>query len=209
MNKVNRLVNDEKKNSTAEEVKKGLNIYKIYRSTIGTKDSVIYPTDAQNKVAAMNQFFASIGGSFSLSLPRNSKNFFSERNVNSVVFPPVTESEVQKYIDNMKNKTSCGFDEISNRFLKIVSHVIVPYLVTLINESFILGIFPSCLKTAKVIPIFKEGDKIDFGNYRPISLLSALSKIIERAIHARIVNFFDKNTCGTQCNMVSGAKEEQ
>ena len=65
--KVNRLVNDEKKNSTAEKVKKGLNIYKIYRSTIGKKDSVIYPTDAQNKVAAMNQFFASIGGSLSLS----------------------------------------------------------------------------------------------------------------------------------------------
>ena len=118
-NKVNKLVNDEKKNSTAEKVKKGLIIYKIYRSTIGKKDSVIYPTDAQNKVAAMNQFFASIGGSLSLSLPRNSKKNFPEKIVNSVVFPSVTESKVQKYIDNMKSKTSCGFNETNNIEIKI------------------------------------------------------------------------------------------
>ena len=72
--------------------------------------------------------------------------------------------------------------------------VISPVLAKLINQSFEEGIFPSCLKTARVIliPIHKAGSKLKVNNYRPISTLQFLSKVIEKLIHARITNFFDR-----------------
>ena len=56
-----------------------------------------------------------------------------------------------------------------------------------------LGIFPDELKIARVIPLYKSGDKSDITNYRPISLLPVLSKIFEKLIHSRLTKFFDDN----------------
>ena len=62
-----------------------------------------------------------------------------------------------------------------------------------INSSFECGIFPNELKLAKVIPIFKNGDKQDISNYRPISILSFFSKIFEKTMYNHLINFIDKN----------------
>ena len=59
--------------------------------------------------------------------------------------------------------------------------------------SFNQGVFPNILKIANVIPIHKKGDKLDCNNYRPISLLSSISKIFEKSMHIRLVNFLKKN----------------
>ena len=61
------------------------------------------------------------------------------------------------------------------------SSILIPILVSLINASFSLGIFPDDLKIAKVIPLFKKGDTLDINNYRPISLLTCFPKIFEKA----------------------------
>ena len=66
-------------------------------------------------------------------------------------------------------------------------------LANIINSSFEEGVFPSQLKTAKVVPIHKGGSKFDIQNYRPISLLSAFSKFFEKVMHKRISNFIDGN----------------
>ena len=58
----------------------------------------------------------------------------------------------------------------------------------------LLGIFPSLLKIAKIVPISKSGDKFDVSNYRPISILSPISKILEKLIHVRSINFFKKHS---------------
>ena len=68
-------------------------------------------------------------------------------------------------------------------------------LTYLINLAFETGIFPEILKTAKVIPIFKKGDQQDFNNYRPISLLSNIGKIIEKLIHKCLFKFLNNNNC--------------
>ena len=57
------------------------------------------------------------------------------------------------------------------------------------------GVFPDRIKTAKAIPIFKKGSHLDMANYRPISLLSNLNKILEKIMFNRITNFFDKYNC--------------
>ena len=62
-------------------------------------------------------------------------------------------------------------------------------IALLANLSFSTGIFPTNLKTANAIPLFKKDDHMLCSNYRPISLLSNLSKIIERLIHARLTLF--------------------
>ena len=59
--------------------------------------------------------------------------------------------------------------------------------------SFTSGVFPSALKLAKVIPVHKKDSKLDFSNYRPISLLSNLDKLLEKLMCTRIVKFFNNN----------------
>ena len=59
--------------------------------------------------------------------------------------------------------------------------------------SFTSGVFPSALKLAKVIPVHKKDSKLDFSNYRPISLLSNLDKLLEKLKCTRIVKFFNNN----------------
>ena len=66
-------------------------------------------------------------------------------------------------------------------------------MASAINKSFKEGIFPNQLKSARVVPIHKEGTKNNVENYRPISLLSSISKIYERLMHSRIIKFLDQN----------------
>ena len=71
--------------------------------------------------------------------------------------------------------------------------MLTPVLSTLVNSALILGIFPN-VKLARVIPLFKKGDKLDINNYRPISLLTCFTKIFEKVIFNRLLNFFDKHS---------------
>ena len=66
-------------------------------------------------------------------------------------------------------------------------------MTNLINLSFSTGLFPKILKQAKIIPIFKKGDQQDCNNYRPISLLSNISKIIEKLVHRQLYGFLEFN----------------
>ena len=60
------------------------------------------------------------------------------------------------------------------------------------SQSFSSGIFPSILKTSKIILIYKKGSELECSNYRPISLLSNIDKILERLMYNRLYNFLEK-----------------
>ena len=94
----------------------------------------------------------------------------------------VDEQTISKTIDNLPNKASCGFDNISTIFLKQIAPTIIKPLTLLINQVFNTAIFPDRLKLAKVIPVFKKGDSKLINNYRPISLLPVISKVLETII---------------------------
>ena len=68
-------------------------------------------------------------------------------------------------------------------------------LCELLNFVFKTGKFPDILKTAKVIPAFKKGDPLNCNNYRPISLLSNIGKLIEKLIYKRVYIFLEQNNC--------------
>ena len=89
-------------------------------------------------------------------------------------------------------KKSVGQDNIPVTFIKLVVRIIASFLIKVINASFELGMFPNMLKIAKVIPIYKSGDKQIVNNYRPISLLSPFSKIYKNLILNRFFKFLDK-----------------
>ena len=76
-------------------------------------------------------------------------------------------------------------------FVKIAAEILSPVLAVLINASFGLGIFPSCLKIAKVVLVFKSGYKSKVTNYRPISLLSVFSKVLKKIVYTRTNNFLN------------------
>jgi Reverse transcriptase (RNA-dependent DNA polymerase) len=77
--------------------------------------------------------------------------------------------------------------------LKVSIKPVASIIAILVNHSFEHGYFPDALKIAKVCPIFKSGDKKQFSNYRPISILPSLSKIYEKAMHTRLVDYLNKN----------------
>ena len=77
---------------------------------------------------------------------------------------------------------SSGHDGISTRFIKRILEIITPPLTHIINQSLCTGLFPDRLKIAKVIPLFKKDDQHILDNYRPISLLSVISKVFGKIV---------------------------
>jgi hypothetical protein len=104
---------------------------------------------------------------------------------------PTSDEEVTNIIKTLKN-SSPGWDGISVSILRnTCSHIVKP-LVYLLNLSLSSGLVPNELKVAKVIPIFKSGESSALCNYRPVSILPILSKILEKLMYVRLCSFFDK-----------------
>ena len=93
----------------------------------------------------------------------------------------------------MKSSYSRGHDQLSNMVVKLISLHIGKSLTLIINQSLYTGIFPDSMKIAKVVPIFKKDDKSLMNNYRPISVLPALSKVFEKVMHRQITDYFKTN----------------
>ena len=94
--------------------------------------------------------------------------------------------------ESLKPKTSLDYTDLNVRILKLVVPVIAKPLTQIINECFQSGLFPTTLKLAEIYPIYKQGDKTNPGNYRPISLLPAFSKILELLIMNEMSNYIRK-----------------
>ena len=96
-------------------------------------------------------------------------------------------------ITNLPIKNSCGFDGLSTTILKYIKGFIIKPLTLIINQIVDTGVFPANLKIAKIIPIFKKDDRTAFNNYRPISLLPIISKVVEKVISDQLNEFFVKH----------------
>lgn len=112
---------------------------------------------------------------------------------NSIFFDCPTEYELLLCIKNLKNTSSTDIYGISSKVLKFAADYIVEPLTILINRCITHGIFPDCLKIAKVVAVHKKGDKTNLNNYRPISVLPVFSKVFETVLKNRMVNFFERN----------------
>lgn len=138
-----------------------------------------------------NQFFTSVAQSnqplpLPNQLPLNSP-------VGSMVLGPVSEHDVERVIKQLPPKRTNDGNNVSTFLLKqCYQHILGP-LTYLINLSFSSGVFPSHLKMAKVIPIYKKDDPKLVTNYRPISILPVLSKVFEKLFLNQLVKYLDKH----------------
>ena len=109
------------------------------------------------------------------------------------MFNLVDENTILSTINRLKNKSSHGFDNISNILIKKAKHVLVKPLTLLINQTLTTGEFPNELKISKVKPLFKTGDTLQINNYRPISLLPSVSKNYEYFIFDQLLDYMETN----------------
>jgi hypothetical protein len=141
-----------------------------------------------------NNFFVNVGPSLAAQIktvPNTAQSYLIGCYNDNFFLSPTTDIEVSKIIGSLKNN-SPGYDNINAKVLKHSINIYLPILVYIINLSFSSGIFPSVLKPANVIPLFKSGNTACFTNYRPVSLLPTVSKVFERLYYNRLYSFLEK-----------------
>ena len=120
--------------------------------------------------------------------------FLHDRVVDSIFLQPIVPTEVFILISNtLVNKKACGPDNISPYFIKVAAAIVSQPLSEFVNYSFALAIFSDILKLAKVVPVFKSGNKRVVTNYRCISLLVS-PKIFEKLLYRRLDTFIRKHS---------------
>ena len=156
----------------------------------------VVTTDQQEITEEVNDYFCNIGSELASKFKDSNNNDFKKYLGNpsqqSLFLRRVTEKEVVQEINKLTLNKSPGQDEFTPQFLKISANRVVPVLCELFNLSIKTGEYPDLLKVAKVLPIFKKGDQTLCSNYRPISVLSCINKILEKIIYKRIYEFLEK-----------------
>ena len=115
------------------------------------------------------------------------------RNPCSMFLERVEEKEILDIVKNCKNKQSTDLNDIDMSLVKLVIEGISKPLTHICNLSFQTGSFPNQMKIAKVIPLYKNGSKHLFTNYRPVSLLPQFSKILEKLFNSRLDSFLERH----------------
>ena len=106
--------------------------------------------------------------------------------------PLLSYSDVTNLMRDLKPSTSCGVDGLTARILKACGPSILPVIEFLFNLSITSKTFPSCWKAANVTPLYKEGKKNNPSNYRPISVLPSVGKLMERVAHNQLYQYLSE-----------------
>ena len=211
-NKVTKLINDSKKQQyqalIEENNNKPSSVWKIFKELGATKNKsksaasailvdgkdITDPVDIANE---FNHFFVSVASN--LKEPELNPNFellehFCDERVPSDTFftiPNITKEKVEKYLKNLDLSKATGCDDIGPRILKLSAPFISESIAYICNKSIQVSEFPEKWKEGKVTPLFKSGTKQDINNYRPISILPVLSKLLEKHVHDSLMEFLN------------------
>ena len=154
-----------------------------------TNTGIVY--DHFDMANALNEHFVNVTEKLKNSSSNSNKDDYCQESTTSLVFEDITHTELIEVMNKVHNSKSTN-DELPLRIFKQCSKNVFSYLCELLNESVKSGIYPSCLKKSIIIPIFKKGDKKSPSNYRPICLLSYITKVFEKLIHRRIFDFLNR-----------------
>lgn len=143
-----------------------------------------------------------------LSVPGRSDNPVPiEIGYRSLYFVPVDTTEIGHIIDKLRGGSAPGMDEITVNTLKMNKNSFSKPIEHIINLSLSTGVYPDAFKSAKIIPIYKAGSKLLPDNFRPISLMSVFSKIIDKCVKSRLTSFLKANNVMSENQF--GFKENQ
>ena len=151
-------------------------------------------TDPQENCNTFKYFFVNVLPKLASGIQNTGKNYYDylpDMRSNSMHIKPIVATDIIKKIDKFNSNKSAGHDNVGNYIIKKVGKEIIKPLTDIFNLSPSTDIVPDKLKTAKVIPIYKKADSAMFSNNRPVSLLSCFSKILERLVFDRCVNFIN------------------
>ena len=140
------------------------------------------------------EFFANIGRTYANRIPKSKQNphyYLGKipRQERSIYLSPTTAVEISKLICKLPNKSSSGYDKINNILLKKLNKELSDPIAMICNNLLKSGIFPTQMKTAIVVPLYKSKGCDYVNNYRPISLLMTISKLLEKVIYSRVYGF--------------------
>ena len=162
--------------------------------SIRTQNAILTdPTDIANELC---NHYLRVGAKLSSTIPSPSTDKMAyvekiTRHRKSLFMTPTCREEIVHIIENLPNKASSGYDNLNNLILKSLKHEIAMPLEKIFNLSLETGIFPTLMKHAKVVPLYKGKEKDLSVNYRPISLLVTISKILEKIVYMRTYDFLD------------------
>ena len=151
--------------------------------------------DSFHVAQIFNRFYTSVASNLVSKLPsppgifgtatKVFKDFYRNKvgSRPSFVLSPVTSHFIRRQLNSLDPKKAIGLDDLSSRFLRDGTEHIISPVTHIINISIITEKVPTSFKEARVVPLFKKGSRLDPGNYRPVSILSVLSKVLERAVH--------------------------
>ena len=152
--------------------------------------------DKKNIAQAFNSYFCSIGTEMADALPDvpGYEKYLEKSAWRSFELHEVTEESVSNIMKGQQPKLSCGIDTINNKVVKTCSEELAKPMTIVINKSIRESKVPSLHKKARIIPLYKKGAANECGNYRPVSLLSALSKILEKAVCSQLMDFLSTSS---------------
>ena len=138
----------------------------------------------------INNFFTGIGKQLAAAVPPANKtpeSYVTEiPDQGSFFLKPVSENDVLKVMRKIKTRKASGPDGLHPRYIKSVALIIAKPLTHIINKSIETGNVPHGMKVAKVVPAYKSGSRTKATNYRPISLLTVLTKVIESLVYDQV-----------------------
>uniref|UniRef100_A0A672HNX1 Reverse transcriptase domain-containing protein n=1 Tax=Salarias fasciatus TaxID=181472 RepID=A0A672HNX1_SALFA len=141
------------------------------------------------------KYFTNVGPNLTVNISKNSnidENLINNH-MNSIFLEKVEKEEILKIVQNFGNKRSTDGEGLDMIIVKSIIEFVIEPFTYICNLSLTTGVFPDKMKLAKVIPLYKSGDKHNFSNYRPISLLPQFSKILEKVFSTRLDNFLQKH----------------
>ncbi len=153
-------------------------------------------TGDKNIANEFNNFFCKIGPQLAENIPQS--DFDPLHHVipvtNVFEFKNITRAELMSVLKKIKASKAPGLDKISGKLLKAPGDSIIESLIYLFNLVLNTGIFPDDMKLAKVTPTNKSGERTNCGNYRPISIISVVAKILEKTIYNQLFDFLIQNS---------------
>ena len=173
-----------------EAGKTNSNFYKSYKNLY---NRLVRIAKSMHYTALIDRYKGDIAHTWQVLNDITGTRIKSEPYQNSVFLTPTTPGDIITIFSSFKSKASSGHDGVSSKLVKDLKYALSFPLSVIINNSLTMGLVPNMAKLAKIIPIYKAKDKKNISNYRPISLLPVISKILEKDVHKNLYTFLEKN----------------
>ena len=174
---INELTSRQKNNASVKELK--------------LNDNSV--TNSHELSNAFNDHFSTIGTKLANEVPLvtdgSSYADYIVSSDNKFIFSPISSSNVFSLLNKLSKSKATGLDNISAKLIRECADLISIPLCNIFNNSLSSGLFPDDWKCARVTPLFKQGERTDINNYRPISVISIIAKVFERIVYDQLYSF--------------------